>query len=1365
MKNKKSFPNFFFRLELSGLVIILLLLLNAITVAQEQTPPKEFVLDASVSYDGLFVEPIYNSFIDCGFNTMTQRATIDSKPLLENFNLHAINMKDSIDWIYYYSSSYYSKWEAEVDKQSKYEVGVKHSAGETAYWNDGNDTVLCWSTKGVTAPVDTLVYGPTYHQVKFYKRWLYDNYNIFDRLKYTPRFRMALTKHPSVPDTQAVCRLYVIMKYRKIVNNIPDGDDSLCVLKEPITLRVSDFPSNGEFDYFYLSNIPSQRPYKYPSWLWDPITDKLIMPDVENIYRDDKWAGTGVQFCIDWLRSDTLCTLYIDNIEVYDNDGWNYFIADPEGKANDIKNYALYYKNTGWSNIKNWMGGHEPQSLDSYTPIRIVDSLLQSPPLNAPPLMNTVWAYWTLELNGEPHLERYYNTVQPNKLLVEFHPIQAGYDVPPPFAFEVLRRIFQISYTLTQEKKFYYHVQSYGQWKDNNWYYYRRPTVPEYKTTIMLALSHGADGLVQASYDSQPPGPIYHGIYGLIGIAPDYDTTDLWYELRDNLIPRIKGNLGKTLMTLNYTGDYLYLGRYLQNLCCGFENSLPTVTERYLTMTEYTPDSYDPPVHFHAGFFSRPSYPLDNYFMLDNLITTDERKVWVTVEPPVSGYTNYRFRNVEGVFDTTFDGNSNGIVKLLTYPSGEGYLYQVAPVVLFGGRLRYPELVGEEQVLTDDMIIENGATLTVYNNYFADGNIIVKNGSIVNGENGKIQFANGKKLIIEGAATIAGTASHKLIIDFVSPENGNGIVIKRGASLNISYCEIKNAVNGINSELNANYINAQYVDFIDCDSVSINILGRSPGQAPTPPPQINSCTMLNSNYGIFITNLPVMLIQNNIITNTACGIYLSNVTDAQIIGNVIQSNREEYPGVWFFSSGGAIRANLITGHTSGIHLANSAPVLGSNRMTSNKYHGLYIGDGSRPYMRQGQWIGRPPNMYATSGYNKIYDNGGYEEEGGPDDNDGSEIYFVNSNAVMSKGCNSIYDNREPEPPLVNTYLLMNCPAGGNQIYIDARGNYWGNRVEPGRFGFLRVDYIPYLETPCPEPQNSNDEFVRMTSFGDVIDTVYSIDEEIPEMDEIEEAYAEAEEYFLTGDLTNALQIYESILNSNSNEEDKYFAYERKYSIGKLTGQSTEYFNELSITFSTLALNTQDTLNKKILNQFTTLSKVGEQEYETAITEFDNIVQQNPNTEEAVYAEIDALTTALLIEEADSTLQKGRLGKYLIKSSADYNQRIDEILRKHFGSESKDNQKELIPTEFTLYQNFPNPFNPTTTIKYDLPNASEVSLIIYDILGRQVKALVNAKQQPGRYEVQFNASALASGVYIYQLIADKFISSKKMILLK
>jgi len=200
------------------------------------------------------------------------------------------------------------------------------------------------------------------------------------------------------------------------------------------------------------------------------------------------------------------------------------------------------------------------------------------------------------------------------------------------------------------------------------------------------------------------------------------------------------------------------------------------------------------------------------------------------------------------------------------------------------------------------------------------------------------------------------------------------------------------------------------------------------------------------------------------------------------------------------------------------------------------------------------------------------------------------------------------------------------------------------------------------------------------------------------------------------------------------------------------------------TFETMVASTTDTLQKKIFNQLATLSLVSEEEYIPAIGEFDEIIQQNPNTEEAVYAEIDAITTALLVE-GDSTLGKGTLAKYLIKTGEDYLSKLDGILRKHFGIEKGETGEEQIPKEYTLYQNYPNPFNPATTIKYDLPNAGDISLIIYDILGRRVKTLVNERQQAGKYEVRFDASNLASGVYIYQLITEEYVNAKKMILLK
>lgn len=89
----------------------------------------------------------------------------------------------------------------------------------------------------------------------------------------------------------------------------------------------------------------------------------------------------------------------------------------------------------------------------------------------------------------------------------------------------------------------------------------------------------------------------------------------------------------------------------------------------------------------------------------------------------------------------------------------------------------------------------------------------------------------------------------------------------------------------------------------------------------------------------------------------------------------------------------------------------------------------------------------------------------------------------------------------------------------------------------------------------------------------------------------------------------------------------------------------------------------------------------------------------------------------------------------------------------------------MPEKIYLYQNYPNPFNPVTTIHYDLPSSDHVELIVYDLLGRLVRRLVDTYQFAGSYAVRFNASDLSSGVYIYQLKTAQRVLRKKMILLR
>lgn len=94
----------------------------------------------------------------------------------------------------------------------------------------------------------------------------------------------------------------------------------------------------------------------------------------------------------------------------------------------------------------------------------------------------------------------------------------------------------------------------------------------------------------------------------------------------------------------------------------------------------------------------------------------------------------------------------------------------------------------------------------------------------------------------------------------------------------------------------------------------------------------------------------------------------------------------------------------------------------------------------------------------------------------------------------------------------------------------------------------------------------------------------------------------------------------------------------------------------------------------------------------------------------------------------------------------------------------ESKSETYPN-FYLEQNYPNPFNPITTIKFSLPEASEVTLIIYNELGEKVAELLNTNLEAGWYNYQWVAGDIASGMYIYELRTDKFISVKKMILTK
>ena len=89
----------------------------------------------------------------------------------------------------------------------------------------------------------------------------------------------------------------------------------------------------------------------------------------------------------------------------------------------------------------------------------------------------------------------------------------------------------------------------------------------------------------------------------------------------------------------------------------------------------------------------------------------------------------------------------------------------------------------------------------------------------------------------------------------------------------------------------------------------------------------------------------------------------------------------------------------------------------------------------------------------------------------------------------------------------------------------------------------------------------------------------------------------------------------------------------------------------------------------------------------------------------------------------------------------------------------------IPAEYQLYQSYPNPYNPSVTIQYDVPKEEYVRIVVFNTLGQQVATLINERRMPGRYSVTWNAQNVPSGAYWYRMTAGEFNETRKMVLLK
>jgi parallel beta-helix repeat protein len=450
------------------------------------------------------------------------------------------------------------------------------------------------------------------------------------------------------------------------------------------------------------------------------------------------------------------------------------------------------------------------------------------------------------------------------------------------------------------------------------------------------------------------------------------------------------------------------------------------------------------------------------------------------------------------------------------------------------------------------------------------------------------------------------------------------------------------------------------------------------------------------------------------IQNAYRGIYENGVS-VNITNSAINNCTN---GLYLYNSSPTINSCNIHDNIMGIYLVNSSPYLYNNYIRNNTSVGIDCLSSSSPYFGSG----------STHGKNDI---------------------TGNNNGVMC------YDNSSPR--LGNTsdggYNNLGNNSASNvycfsTIGVFAINNYWGT----GGYKIYGTGSVAYLPTqpqenvPTPPLSKTGDEYYA------------SLSSDIPLLSDFEKA----EQLILEKNLDQAREACLNLINNYPDYSISYNALnllKETYAADDIAGKKNIYkslFNSKEkkdiYAMAGLILAEIDKENRlkqinEVMNNY-----AGESVVELAL--FNKFVYYNfelndKENSRTVSKELDGLFS----------LSQGAIEAHRILGDKEYY----NINADH----GKNLQKTSIqtPKEYALYANYPNPFNPTTTINFQIPEDGFVTLKVYDILGREVASLVNADKKAGYYSCDFDASKLSSGVYIYKITANNFVQSKKMLMIK
>jgi len=662
--------------------------------------------------------------------------------------------------------------------------------------------------------------------------------------------------------------------------------------------------------------------------------------------------------------------------------------------------------------------------------------------------------------------------------------------------------------------------------------------------------------------------------------------------------------------------------------------------------------------------------------------------------------------------------------------------------------------------------------------------------SVIN--NTSLKFTSGKKIIVENGGQINVSSGASVTFTSQSGEWG-GIEFQGDSYGTLRNCTFQNT------------------------STPIVIEGDPFGSADPPDITIDSC---NFNAPIEITNRKDVTVEYcnfNYSSGSApsvLGIFSSGSDNALFSNNTINSGSSiSSTGISVvYGSGIVIQKNAVNNMTVGISVSNTSPLVSQNRITNGTSSSAIVGIGfDNSYsaaVKQNTVIGyqvgyklynSSPEMYMDSSYNTgtsgdsvnglhaVYLSnprlkpgesiGGIIWDAGKNNlktiTKGNGVYmYMNSVPILDYGYNHIwgYDN----------YLFGDGPDA-SEYYV--RCNDWvDDPPNSGKFNLSlpgSVVYSPYGCTPpggsgyssnkagnAPEDDLKDSEnppaFIVVNYGHGIYDTikVTTGTNNIPADQNI---FGEAVNEELTGNFLNAVTKYKNLLlNYQTSNLARNSLKKILNCYVKMNADSNQYSDLRNYYLSLVQQYPNDTAFVKAAKELAAKTLVKKGEYANAITEYENLISGNNDMHEVLCCELNIIETYMIIsEQGDAPGFTGNIASLKPLSKKDGYRKIMEKL---YGVRTTQNNP-VLPVKFSLSQNYPNPFNPLTKINYSLPNATKVHIRVYDLLGRLVKTLVNEFKEAGSYDVQFDGTGLASGVYFYRIEAGDFVDSKKMVLVK